>query len=90
MTPKSLKMVAVIGNGIIGHGIVQIFAMADRQVIMIGRNKASLAKAMKKIAASLGDPSHAVLGQDKTECAGCRDELIPGAGECAAATYHLI
>lgn len=52
MTPKSLTTVAIIGNGIIGHGIAQIFAMAGKNVVMIGRNKASLAKALKKIEAS--------------------------------------
>ena len=55
MTPKSLTTVAIIGNGIIGHGMAQIFAMAGKNVVMIGRNKASLAKALKKIEASLGE-----------------------------------
>ena len=50
-----LETVAVIGNGIIGHGIAQIFAAAGNRVIMIGRNQDSLDRAMKKIAASLGD-----------------------------------
>ncbi len=55
MTPKSLKTVAIIGNGIIGHGMAQIFAMAGKNVTMIGRSEASLARALKKIEASLGD-----------------------------------
>ena len=55
MTPKSLKTVAIIGNGIIGHGMAQIFAAAGKSVVMIGRNKTSLAKALKKIEESLGD-----------------------------------
>ncbi len=46
--------VAVIGNGIIGHGVAQIFATAGHPVVMIGRNAASLAKAMENIRASLG------------------------------------
>ena len=50
-----LETVAVIGNGIIGHGIAQIFAAAGKRVVMIGRNQDSLDRAMKKIAASLGD-----------------------------------
>ena len=53
MTP--LQTVAVIGNGIIGHGIAQVFAVAGKQVVMIGRDEASLARALDKIAASLGD-----------------------------------
>src|SRR5690606_18467007 len=55
LVPQSLKTVAVIGNGIIGHGIAQIFAAAGKDVVMIGRSEPSLAKAKEKIAASLGD-----------------------------------
>src|SRR4029450_2867254 len=53
MTPQDLATVAVIGNGIIGHGIAQIFAMAGKAVVMIGRRETSLAEALPKIAASL-------------------------------------
>jgi 3-hydroxyacyl-CoA dehydrogenase len=53
MTPQDLATVAVIGNGIIGHGIAQIFAMAGKAVVMIGRRETSLAEALAKIAASL-------------------------------------
>ena len=52
-TPTGLDTVAVIGNGIIGHGIAQIFAMAGKRVVMIGRNPASLDAARAKIRASL-------------------------------------
>ncbi|MGE0659679.1 MAG: 3-hydroxyacyl-CoA dehydrogenase family protein [Reyranellaceae bacterium] len=55
MTPRTLKTVAIIGNGIIGHGMAQIFAAAGRDVIMIGRSKASLAAARRRIEASLRD-----------------------------------
>jgi 3-hydroxybutyryl-CoA dehydrogenase len=55
MIPKRLGTVAVIGNGIIGHGIAQVFAMAGKQVVMIGRAKPSLARALKNIEKSLGD-----------------------------------
>ncbi len=55
MTPAALETVAVIGNGIIGHGIAQVFAAAGTAVTMIGRSEASLAKAVGKVAASLGD-----------------------------------
>ena len=37
MNPGPLETVAVIGNGIIGHGIAQIFAAAGTKVVMIGR-----------------------------------------------------
>jgi 3-hydroxybutyryl-CoA dehydrogenase len=55
VTPKSLKTVAIIGNGIIGHGVAQNFASAGKDVILIGRNRASLAKACRNIEASLGN-----------------------------------
>lgn len=55
MTPEKLTRVAVIGNGIIGHGVAQVFAMAGTAVTMIGRNSDSLARAMEKIAASLAE-----------------------------------
>ena len=63
MIPGRLETVAVIGNGIIGHGIAQIFAAAGRQVVMIGRNQDSLDRAMNKIAASLDD--FAAAGQSR-------------------------
>lgn len=50
-----LETVAVIGNGIIGHGIAQIFAMAGYRVRLIGRSSESLATAQDKIARSLDD-----------------------------------
>jgi 3-hydroxybutyryl-CoA dehydrogenase len=52
---KPLRTVAVVGNGIIGHGIAQVFAAAGKEVTMIGRDEASLARALDKVAASLGD-----------------------------------
>jgi 3-hydroxybutyryl-CoA dehydrogenase len=55
VTPKSLKTVAIIGNGIIGHGMAQNFASAGKDVILIGRNRSSLTKACRNIEASLGD-----------------------------------
>lgn len=64
MTPKSLTRVAIIGNGIIGHGMAQIFAAAGKNVTMIGRSKSSLNKALKKIEASLGDfAAHKLLAK---------------------------
>ena len=34
--PPTLDTVAVIGNGLIGHGMARIFAAAGREVVMIG------------------------------------------------------
>ena len=43
--PATLDTVAVIGNGLIGHGMAQIFAATGRGVVMIGRREESLAGA---------------------------------------------
>ncbi|MBL8907762.1 MAG: 3-hydroxyacyl-CoA dehydrogenase family protein [Rhizobiales bacterium] len=64
MTPDRLDMVAVIGNGIIGHGVAQIFAMAGRPVVLIGRNAESLGRARQKIAGSLADFARHELVED--------------------------
>jgi 3-hydroxybutyryl-CoA dehydrogenase len=62
MTPATLETVAVIGNGIIGHGIAQVFAASGKAVVMIGRDQASLARAMERIASSLADfASHELI-----------------------------
>lgn len=55
MKPDRLDTVAVIGNGIIGHGVAQVFAASGRSVVMIGRSPASLARALERIAASLAE-----------------------------------
>jgi 3-hydroxybutyryl-CoA dehydrogenase len=52
-TPKEVNTVAVIGNGIIGHGLAQVFALGRYEVRLIGRNPQSLAAAMEKIKVSL-------------------------------------
>src|SRR5690349_4006118 len=51
--PGQLQRVAVIGNGIIGHGVAQIFAAAGISVRMIGRRQASLDAALTRIRDSL-------------------------------------
>ena len=64
MVPEALKTVAVIGNGIIGHGITQIFAAAGKDVVMIGRDQGSLERAKGKIAASLEQfAAHDLIGR---------------------------
>lgn len=50
-----VSTIAVIGNGIMGHGIAQVFAVAGTHVRLIGRSEPSLAKARSRIRASLDD-----------------------------------
>lgn len=44
-----VKAVAIVGNGLMGQGISQVFARAGKRVTLIGRNPESLAKAMTVI-----------------------------------------
>lgn len=65
--PPSCSTVAVIGNGIIGHGVAQIFAMAGKKVILIGRSETSLSTACDRIRSSLEDfASHALIARSET------------------------
>jgi 3-hydroxyacyl-CoA dehydrogenase len=51
--PSRFETLAVIGNGIIGHGVAQLFAMAGKKVVLVGRAGDSLERALKRIRASL-------------------------------------
>ncbi len=52
---QSLRRLAVIGNGIIGHGIAEVFAASGTPVTLIGRSDKSVADAIARIAESLGE-----------------------------------
>jgi 3-hydroxybutyryl-CoA dehydrogenase len=51
--PDRLRKVAVIGNGIMGHGIAQVFAVAGKEVSLVGRQASSLERARARIEESL-------------------------------------
>jgi 3-hydroxybutyryl-CoA dehydrogenase len=51
--PDKLESVAIIGNGLMGQGISQVFATAGKTVRLIGRNPDSLSKAMTTIAGNI-------------------------------------
>lgn len=46
-------MIGVVGNGIMGHGISQVFASGGEDVVMIGRSDSSLAAALDRVRDSL-------------------------------------
>jgi 3-hydroxybutyryl-CoA dehydrogenase len=52
-TPERCGTVAVIGNGLIGHGVAQVFAAAGHDVRLIGRSRDSLDRALARVRASL-------------------------------------
>ena len=71
--PERLRRVAVIGNGIMGHGISQVFATAGKEVVMIGHQEASLAAAMERISESLRlFADHRLLSADDARAALAR------------------
>jgi 3-hydroxybutyryl-CoA dehydrogenase len=64
------ERIAIIGNGIIGHGTAQVFAMAGHPVTMIGRNPKSLDTAIDRIKASLKDfVAHKIVSQAQADAA---------------------
>ena len=66
-------LVAVIGNGIMGHGIAEVFATAGHEVVLIGRNHPSLQAAIAKIAASVDEfVARGVLPEGSTKDALAR------------------
>jgi 3-hydroxybutyryl-CoA dehydrogenase len=84
--PATLDTVAVIGNGIIGHGIAQIFAVAGKQVRLIGRNAASLAAALDKVGASLAQfQTHGLIDAASAEAAVARIATTTELRQAAAA-----
>jgi enoyl-CoA hydratase/3-hydroxyacyl-CoA dehydrogenase len=53
-TRKEIQRVAVIGTGLMGHGIAQAFALKGYEVNLLSRNKDSLKKAVQEIEWSFG------------------------------------
>src|SRR5690242_6157751 len=63
-------MVAVVGNGIMGHGIAQVFATAGQEVVLIGRSQPSLAAALDRISDSLAlFQQHGLLSEAEAHAA---------------------
>jgi 3-hydroxybutyryl-CoA dehydrogenase len=68
--PAACERVAVIGNGIIGHGVAQVFAVAGRDVVLVGRADASLARALERVRASLADfTRHGLVTAEEADAA---------------------
>ena len=71
----SLDTVAVIGNGIIGHGVAQVFAVAGKRVRMIGRSAESLKRAKARIGEGLAlFRDNGLIGASEAEAALVRVE----------------
>ena len=88
--PTTLDSVAVIGNGLIGHGMAQIFAAAGREVVMIGRREESLAAAMERIGRSLADfEAHGLMSPAEVGAATARIRTSTDLRDAAAAQLVL-
>ena len=85
--PKEIKTVAVIGNGLIGHGVAQVFAVGGKDVRLIGRRAESLRSAMDKIKASLkGFTKHGIVSAKEAQAALKRIRPTTDMNEASAAT----
>jgi len=70
---QAKTLIAVIGNGIMGHGIAEVFATAGHDVVLIGRNQESLEVAIAKISASVDEfVARGVLREGSTKDALAR------------------
>jgi 3-hydroxybutyryl-CoA dehydrogenase len=79
--------IAVIGNGIIGHGVAQIFAIAGHSITMIGRNPASLSKALQNIRASLVEFGEHKLLSETPDAILARIKVSTALADAAAAGF---
>ena len=48
-TADKVQSIAIVGNGLMGQGIAQVFARKGREVAIIGRNEESLTRARAAI-----------------------------------------
>lgn len=84
------ERIAVIGNGIIGHGVAQVFASAGHPVTMIGRSQSSLDQALQKIRASLADfVTNGLMSQAESEAAAGRVTLATTLDDAAGANLVI-
>jgi 3-hydroxybutyryl-CoA dehydrogenase len=84
--PERLQRVAVIGNGIMGHGISQVFATVGKDVVMIGRSEPSLRAARARIGDSLQlFQRHGLLSQEEAEAALARVSTSTSLQDAASA-----
>jgi 3-hydroxybutyryl-CoA dehydrogenase len=84
--PAAIRGTAVIGNGIIGHGVAQVLAAAGYPVRLIGRRAASLETALGKIRESLGRfVAHGLLPAAAVEPALGRISVSTDLGAAAGA-----
>jgi 3-hydroxybutyryl-CoA dehydrogenase len=85
-----IASVAIIGNGLMGQGISQVFARAGKRVTLIGRNPASLDKALGVIRGNFGTfVDRGLIGTD--DAAGAIDRIVTSTelGDAAGADHVI-
>jgi 3-hydroxybutyryl-CoA dehydrogenase len=55
MTSPASGTIAIVGNGVIGHGIAEVLAKGGWNVCLIGRSQDSLSRAIDHISSSLDE-----------------------------------
>jgi 3-hydroxybutyryl-CoA dehydrogenase len=80
---------AVIGNGVIGHGIAEVLAKGGWTVHLIGRSEASLAQAQQRIQASLAEFVDEGL-LDTRDAAAAQARVVCSTDLATAAAAELI
>ena len=84
-TGREIQRVAVIGTGLMGHGIAQAFAVKGYEVNLLSRSRDSLRKALQEIEWSLGKfVEKGGIGRDEAEAALSRIATTTSYGEAAA------
>jgi enoyl-CoA hydratase/3-hydroxyacyl-CoA dehydrogenase len=83
-TGEEIQRVAVIGTGLMGHGIAQAFAVKGYEVNLLSRSKDSLEKAVQEIEWSLGKfVEKGRISRDEAEAALSRITTTTSYGEAA-------
>lgn len=89
VTPDKLETIAVVGCGLMGHGIAQVFAVAGYPVLLIGRREESLTSALERIEASLTEfERQGLLKPDDKQAA--RQRIVTSTDIHLAADAQLI
>jgi 3-hydroxybutyryl-CoA dehydrogenase len=75
--------IAVVGAGLMGHGIAQVFALAGHDVAITDAHRPTLDSALTRISANLRD-----LGDDET--AVRRVRLVPDLADCVRNADYVV
>jgi len=83
------RIAAVIGNGVIGHGIAEVMAKGGWTVHLIGRSEASLAVSQERIRASLAEFVNVGL-LDSNSAAATQARVLPTSELADAAPAEFV